>query len=95
MILDELFVAYMQGPMSENFSKFFTPKSEFSRQAKAKQWFGNLKKRATENEESYRDIPRLLNDGKTVPAAKLKEHVMNNFVNSIKGKVTSGMCHTF
>lgn len=89
VILDELFVAYMQGPMSEKLTKYFTPRKDLLRRAKVKGWWKWLKRKAVENEDDTVNVIRALNQGRTVPVENLREHIINTFVDSLQGVDTT------
>lgn len=86
ILLDELFAHYMQGPMSDQFGKYFIPRTDFARQIKVKGWWKWLKSKAVENEEKTIDVLKALNEGKEVPIENLKSFIINGFVNTVRGK---------
>jgi hypothetical protein len=86
ILQDELFAHYMQGPLSDQFSKFFSPRTDFSRQAKVKSWWKWIKDKAVKNESEMIDVLRTLNQGKEVPIENLKAHIMGTFIGQLQGK---------
>ena len=45
IINEELFVNYLQGPLSENFDMYFNPKNDYTRQTESRGWWGWFKKK--------------------------------------------------
>jgi len=91
VLLDELFAHYMQDPMTNGMTKFFTPIKESARQQTAKSWWQRIKGKAKAIEKNNINVVTALNEGETVDPTNLNNHIMGNFVNMVQGKeVTVG-----
>lgn len=88
LLLEELFVHYMQGPMSEKFSKFFEPTAELDRIHKAKGWWKSIKNRFNNNQDTANTLLDSLKDV-AEPITNMQEHIMTNFISRLQGKDVS------
>ena len=87
VILDEVFAAYMQGPLSKKFDKFLLPKElEMNRQQEVKKWWKGIRKQAEQNKAGNLKILKNLNKDSDIPTTSLKAFTIGGFVDAIQGK---------
>ena len=80
LILEELFVARLEGPLSDNFDKIFQPKNEPRRQKDVKKWWGLIRKKGEiiEEDDGVNFMLRKLSeDG--IPSGNLKDYILDTF----------------
>ena len=85
-LLDEMFARYLQGPLSKEYTKFFIPREDLSRQYHVKNWFKWVKSKTVENQDDLMTLANIINDGKAVDQTTVKSFIMNGFINSMQGK---------
>ncbi len=91
LILEEAFVAELEGPLSEQYSRFYQKKnlSESRRKNSSRKWWSSIKRNATKNadyQSSTKSFLEKLNDGEPVPYEDVRQHILDNFVKEIAGK---------
>lgn len=91
-ILEELFVAQLEGPLSKSYDKLFNPKDEIKRQKDTKIWWGLMRKKGAiiEEDKGAERILRLLHGENNVPLGDLKSFVLDEFKKATKNISLSG-----
>jgi hypothetical protein len=84
LILEELFVETLQGPLSRRFNKFFDPVKEPQRQEAVKGWFRFIKKSVNNEKDSHQNIIEAI-DGENFVDNDLITHIAQNFVKELDG----------
>ena len=85
-ILEEAFVAEIQGPLSTRFNKHFDARQEPLRKVFVKRVFGVFKKKAEENTISGNELLEALSQGKNIPIGNIENHILDSFVEEVQGK---------
>ena len=85
-IIEEMFVAQLEGPLSKNFDKVFNIKNEVRRQKDTKIWWGLIRKKGDiiNNDNGVEKMLRKLNDGKEFPG-DMKDFLFDTFKAVTKG----------
>ena len=91
LILEEAFVAELEGPLSKQYNRFYQKKnlSESRRKNSSRKWWSSIKRNATKNadyQSSTKSFLEKLNDGESVPYEDVRQHILDNFVKEIAGK---------
>lgn len=87
LILEEAFVNYLQGPLSERYNRYFDRQGEDRRQFNTRKWWRFIKESGKKApSQATQNIIKSLNDGLHVPFANLESFVLDNFATDIKNK---------
>ena len=81
-ILEEAFVAMLQGPLSKKYNNFFAPREEFSRIKSVSKWWTLFNKNATKDPQhllEVNDLIKKLNDGKELNIDNMRDFMVNKF----------------
>lgn len=86
IINEELFVNYLQGPLSKQFDSFFKPTQEFGRRQETRSFWSWLKGESVKYVADNRDLVQALNDGEAVSQNDMKQFIMQGFTDAIANK---------
>lgn len=86
IINEELFVNYLQGPLSKQFDTFFNPIKDFGRKEVSKGFWAYLKGQSVKYIQDNRDLVEALNNGVQVKPSEMTEYIMKGFTEAIADK---------
>jgi hypothetical protein len=86
-IIEEMFVAQLEGPLSQRFDKLFNTKNEVQRQRDTKKWWGLLRKKGKiiEKDNAIDRMLRELDDSKETTSDSMEGFLFDTFKTVTKG----------
>ena len=86
LILEEAFVAFIQGPLGKKYNNFFGVNEENIRRKKVTKWWNPIAVHVEENldELDQAELMRKLNDGEPLSEPNMRDYIVNRFNEQVK-----------